>query len=43
LVTIGDILSADESVFKRARWVGKVRTRQIKNAAQAAVYEYLSG
>ncbi|MEV0681181.1 hypothetical protein AB0I60_32155 [Actinosynnema sp. NPDC050436] len=43
LTTIGDVLVADESVFKQARYVGKVRTRQMRSAAITAVLEYLSG
>jgi ERCC4-type nuclease len=43
LKTVGDVLQADESVFKKAKGVANVRARQIHNAAQAAVMEYLSG
>lgn len=43
LHTIGDVLLADESTFRRARGVGPVYARRIHNAAQAAVLEYLSG
>ncbi|MEU4620254.1 hypothetical protein AB0G04_09795 [Actinoplanes sp. NPDC023801] len=41
--TVGDVLKAEESVFKRAKGVADVRARQIHNAAQQAVMEYLSG
>lgn len=43
LKTVGEVLAAEESAFQRAWQVGPVRARQIKNAAHAAVYEYLSG
>jgi hypothetical protein len=43
LATIGAVLNADESVFKRAHYVGDIRARQMRNAAVAAVLEYLSG
>ncbi|SKG74558.1 Uncharacterised protein [Mycobacteroides abscessus subsp. bolletii] len=43
LVTIGDVLSADEELFKTRPYVGDVRARQMRNAAITAVIEYLSG
>lgn len=43
LRTVGDVLDAEESIFKKAKGVADVRARQIHNAAQAAVMEYLSG
>ncbi|HEU0237851.1 MAG TPA: AAA family ATPase [Micromonosporaceae bacterium] len=43
LNTIGDVLSTTELSFKRAAYVGPVRARQIRNAALAAVLEYLTG
>jgi hypothetical protein len=43
LRTVGDVLEAEESAFKKAKGVKDVRARQIHNAAQAAVMEYLSG
>lgn len=43
LHTVGDVLQAEESTFKKAKGVADVRARQIHNAAQAAVMEYLSG
>jgi hypothetical protein len=42
--TVGQLLKSDESVFvERLRYVGPKRARRIKNAADAAVLEYLSG
>lgn len=42
--TVGQILRADESFFiSRLYYVGPKRARRIKNAADAAVLEYLSG
>ena len=42
--TVGQILKTDESFFiERLRYVGPKRARRIKNAADAAVLEYLSG
>lgn len=43
LHSIGDVLAAEENDFKRAHYVGNVRARQMRNAAVAAVLEYLSG
>jgi hypothetical protein len=43
LPTIGDVLDADESVLMRAKQIGRVRARQMRNAALTAVMEYLSG
>lgn len=43
LDTIGKVLAAKEATFQRAHYVGQVRARQIRNAAVAAVLEYLSG
>ena len=43
LRTVGDVLQAEESTFKKAKGVADVRARQIHNAAQEAVMEYLSG
>lgn len=41
--TVGQVIDTDEHEFKKAKYVATVRARQIKNAAQAAVFEYLSG
>ena len=43
LQTVGDVLEASEEQLKLARYVGDVRARRMKNAAVAAVLEYLSG
>jgi hypothetical protein len=43
LTTIGQVLSATESELKTAKFVGDVRARRMRNAAVAAVLEYLSG
>jgi hypothetical protein len=43
MVTIGDVLAASEADFTKAYYVGRVRSRQMQNAAVAAVLEYLSG
>jgi len=43
LQTIDDVLTATESDFMRASYVGPVRARQMRNAAVAAVLEYLTG
>lgn len=40
---LGDVLHASESQLKQAFYVGDVRARRMRNAAIAAVYEYLSG
>lgn len=41
--TIQDVLNASEEQFLSLRYVGPVRSRQMRNAAQTAVFEYLSG
>lgn len=43
LVSLGDVLGATEAKLQSAYYVGEKRSRRIKNAAQAAVLEYLSG
>ncbi|MFV7771789.1 hypothetical protein [Shewanella marisflavi] len=43
LSTIKDVLEASEETIQRAYYVGKVRSRYIKNEATSAVFEYLSG
>lgn len=41
--TIGELIDVDESKLKEAYYVADVRARQMKNAAVAAVCEYLLG
>jgi hypothetical protein len=43
LSTVGDVLNASEEQLKLAKYIGDVRARRMKNAAVAAVLEYLSG
>ena len=43
LNTIGDVLRATETTLRRAYYVGEKRARRMRNAAIAALYEYLSG
>jgi hypothetical protein len=43
LVTVGDVLEASESKLRTLSYVGEKRSRRIRNAAVAAVFEYLSG
>lgn len=43
LNTVGAVLGASESKLKEAYYVGDVRSRRMRNAATAAVFEYLSG
>lgn len=43
LHTVGDVFNASEEKLKEASYVGPVRARQMRNAAVAAVLEYLSG
>lgn len=43
LLTVRDVLDASEAKLKEANYVGDVRARRMKNAAMAAVEEYLSG
>ncbi|MEA2239006.1 MAG: hypothetical protein QOC81_3730 [Thermoanaerobaculia bacterium] len=40
---VGDVLRAKESDLQAARYVAEVRSRQMRNAALAALFEYLSG
>jgi hypothetical protein len=40
---VGDVLKATEQKLKEASYVGDVRARRMRNAAIAAVLEYLSG
>lgn len=43
LDTVGDVLEATETRIREAYYVGQKRARRARNAATAAVYEYLSG
>jgi hypothetical protein len=43
LSTVGEVLKVTERDLMRADYVGNVRSRQMRNAAEAAVFEYLSG
>jgi len=43
LKTVGDVLRAPEEKLKEAFYVGNVRARRMRNAAEAALLEYLSG
>jgi hypothetical protein len=43
LNTVGDVLQATENQLQEAHYVGEKRARRMRNAAIAAVYEYLSG
>lgn len=43
LNTVRDVLNASEAKLKEANYVGDVRARRMRNAAVAAVLEYLSG
>lgn len=43
LDTIRAVLQATEFDLQKAKYVGEVRSRRMKNAAIAAAYEYLSG
>jgi hypothetical protein len=41
--TVGDVLLSSETKLQTLSYVGEKRSRRIKNAALAAVFEYLSG
>lgn len=43
LATVGSVLEASEEKLMEAYYVGEVRSRRMRNAAIAAVFEYLSG
>jgi hypothetical protein len=43
LSTIRDVLLASETKLRTLSYVGEVRSRRMRNAALAAVFEYLSG
>ena len=41
--TIGELAASNESAVMKAYYVGEVRAQQMKNAAYAALFEYLLG
>lgn len=41
--TIGELAASNESAVMKAYYVGEVRAKQMKNAAYAALFEYLLG
>jgi ERCC4-type nuclease len=43
LNSVGDVLRATETKLREAYYVGEKRARRMRNAAIAAVYEYLLG
>lgn len=43
LRTVGEVLNATEAKLKEALYISDVRARRMRNAAIAAVLEYLSG
>ena len=43
MITVREVLNATEEKLKEAQYVGDVRARRMRNAAIAAVLEYLSG
>lgn len=43
LITVGDVFEASLDKFMEAYYVGNIRARQMRNAGEAAVLEYLSG
>jgi hypothetical protein len=43
LTSVGDVLIASETKLQTMSYVGEKRSRRIRNAALAAVFEYLSG
>jgi hypothetical protein len=43
LIKISDLLQSTDARIREAWMIGEVRARRIKNAAYAAVFEYLSG
>ena len=43
LHSVKDVLNATEEKLKEANYVGDIRARRMRNAAVAAVLEYLSG
>ena len=43
LVKVGDVFEASLEKFMEAHYVGTIRAKQMRNAGEAAVLEYLSG
>lgn len=43
LMSVGQVLAADETKLQEAHYVGEKRARRMRNAALAAVFEFLSG
>ena len=43
LTTVKDVLNVNEQDLMKADYIGNVRARQMRNAAESAVFEYLSG
>jgi hypothetical protein len=43
LRVVGDVLNATEEKLQEAMYIGEIRARRMRNAAVAAVLEYLSG
>jgi hypothetical protein len=43
VLTIRDILNTTDEDLRKIRYVGSVRSRQVKNTAFTSVYEYLNG
>jgi hypothetical protein len=41
--TVGEALTSSEATFRRAMYIGPVRSRKMMNVVTAAVMEYLSG
>jgi hypothetical protein len=43
LTSVRDVLKVNERDLMKAEYIGNVRARQMRNAAESAVFEYLSG
>lgn len=43
LTSVKDVLKVNEQDLMKADYIGNVRARQMRNAAESAVFEYLSG
>lgn len=41
--TVGEALVSSEATFRKAMYIGPVRSRQMMNIVTAAVFEFLSG